>query len=94
MHTSGNARIMQQNGNKTYIEVTARFTLLGEVFPSAVRWHDGRCFCVSKTLSLRFMPITGSSLCPVRYECVIEGERRYLYFERDTLRWFVLTRNA
>lgn len=82
---------MSANGRTVYIEVEARFTLLGQVIPLEVIWSDGRRFAVTRVRSVSNASPRGGAVCPVRYDCEIEGNRRRLYYDGDSRRWFVET---
>ena len=74
---------------KIYLEVIARFDLTGGITPLSAVWHDGRTFEITRVYSRRIVPPRGGSFYPVRYDCLISGCRRHLYFEPETGRWFV-----
>ena len=78
---------MSANGKTVYIEVEARFTLLGQVIPLEVIWSDGRRFAVTRVRSVSNASPRAASVCPVRYDCEIEGERRCLYYDCNISLW-------
>lgn len=73
---------------RTYVDVTARFTAGGIVLPLMVEWEDGRKFEVDRVLDVRpaaSLKVGGQGQ---RYTCRILGHETYLFLE-DGRRWFV-----
>lgn len=77
---------------KVYVEVTAQFHREGGLRPLSLRWSDGRIFEIERVEEMARSPARVDGLLPVRYTCLVLGQRRYLYFEPDKLRWFVEVR--
>jgi len=81
---------------KTYVEVHARFDSSGKLIPEKIVWEDGRCYDIDYVTDIRqsaAMKVGGQG---DRYTITVNGQQRYLYFERSTNicgsnigRWFV-----
>lgn len=74
---------------KVCVEVIARFSEKGGVFPMELFWPDGTRFSVDRVRSVERAPARVNAVLPVRYTCVIRGREKFLYFEPDHMRWFV-----
>ncbi len=75
---------------RTYVKVNSDFDATGYMQPRAITWKDGRTFRIDAVKDL--WPGKRDD----RYTVVIQGEERYLYYERPTElhpsrfgRWFV-----
>ena len=71
---------------KKYVDV---LTVMGKnevLKPVAVLWDNGIKYEIDRVLQIRnkASSVGGCGLC---YECVIQGQKRELYFERT--RWFL-----
>ena len=80
---------MSENMRKIYVDVTVRFSAEGKMKPLSVGWSDGREYEVTRLLGTRTVPPRSDSFYPVRYDCVFGVDRRFLYYEPETSRWFV-----
>ena len=80
---------MEGNAVKIYVAVTARFSTEGNLTPLAVIWTDGGEYEITRVLGRRTVPPRSDSFYPVRYDCLFGADRRYLYYEPETSRWFV-----
>lgn len=78
------------NYKKIYINVIARFDENGGIMPIIVDWQDGRRFYVDKVVKVINAPprFVGGSLTR-RYDVIISGAKKSLYFEYLENRWFV-----
>ena len=74
---------------KIYVEVLVRFYESGGMRPESIVWKDGRKYAVDRVKYISRAQAHVSSLLPVRYDCVISGKDKYLYFEEEERRWFV-----
>ena len=77
---------------KTYVKVNSDFDATGYMQPRAITWKDGRTFRIDAVKDL--WPGNRGD----RYTVVIQGEERYLYYERPSElrlnrygRWYVLS---
>lgn len=58
--------------------------------PTAIEWEDGRKFSVNKVLNIINAPPVHVGAPPTKkYDVVVEGQRRTLYAEESSGRWFV-----
>jgi hypothetical protein len=81
---------------KTYVQVIANFDSSGKLIPQAVIWEDGRKYEIDRVSEIKqaaSMKVGGQG---DRYTIVVNGQPRYLFFERSTNilgnnigRWFV-----
>lgn len=71
---------------KRYVDVVLYQKRTGEISPLYVCWEDGRRYRVDKIYSVerRASQVGG---CGIRYDCLIQGGRRYLFHEKD--KWFI-----
>ena len=74
---------------KIYVKVIAEFNLNGGMRPTEVVWKDGRRFEVERLKFKERAPCKTGGVLPVRYTVIINGEQKYLYFDRDNERFFV-----
>ena len=72
---------------KVYVAVESYTDELGHTRPCIVVWHDGRRFEIQKILEERQAVSVGAGGRGLRYTCLIDGKRRFLFFEGP--RWFV-----
>ncbi len=71
---------------KRYVDVILLQRKTGELIPMYVCWENGKRYKIDKILNRqrRASPVGG---CGMRYTCLISGNRRNLYLEKD--RWFI-----
>ncbi|MBQ9047173.1 MAG: hypothetical protein IJ120_04650 [Solobacterium sp.] len=71
---------------KRYVDVVLMQKKTGRIVPLYLFWEDGRKYKIDKVISAerRASPVGG---CGIRYACMIQGERRNLYLEKD--KWFI-----
>ncbi len=74
---------------KMYVGVESYTDESGHTRPRFVYWCDGRRFEVQKILDERRAVSIGAGGRGIRYTCLIEGRKRFLFFENP--RWFVDT---
>ena len=81
---------------KVYVKVRSFFDRIGDMQPTAIIWEDGREFKIDAVTD--FYPANGQINAPKddRYTVKINGEYKYLYFERTDSyfpsrygRWYV-----
>lgn len=72
---------------KIYVGVESYTDEGGHTRPRFVHWRDGRRFEIQKVLDERQAVSIGAGGRGLRYTCLIEGQRRFLFFENP--RWFV-----
>ncbi len=74
------------NVYKRYVDVILRHHKNGTLEPLYICWDDGLNYKIEKVVerTRRASPAGG---CGVRYTCLIHGQRRNLYLEKD--KWFV-----
>lgn len=71
---------------KRYVDVVVKQTKNGNIVPLYVCWDNGMSYQIDKVLSKerRASQVGG---CGVRYVCMICGQRRNLFLEKN--RWFI-----
>lgn len=86
---------------KVYVQVIASFSESGLCVPSAIVWENGRTFMIDKVTDIRQAASMRAGGQGDRYTVWINGQQKYLYFERSTNlsgpvvgRWFVERRTA
>lgn len=92
MHIAGD--IIKDTGEqamqvyKRYVDVILRHHKNGEVQPLYVCWDDGLNYKIEKIIgkARRASPAGG---CGIRFACMIHGQQRNLYLEKD--KWFIET---
>ena len=72
---------------KIYVGVESYTDEIGHTSPHIVYWQDGRRFEIQKSLDERHAVCVGAGGCGMRYTCLINGKKRFLFFEGP--RWFV-----
>lgn len=81
--------------SKIYVEVTLRCTTDGQIIPTAIIWADGRLFEIDRIIDVKRRASLKAGGAGIRYECMIEGARKYLFMEDIEFnklagaRWFV-----
>lgn len=77
---------------KVYIKVWSETDLDGNITPLALEWIDGQRFEIDKILEKRVAVPKGVDIADtsVRYTVMLYGQRRFLYREEKTNRWFVV----
>ncbi len=71
---------------KRYVDVVLLQRRSGQIEPLYLCWDNGRKYRIDKILevSRRASPVGG---CGIRYVCLIRGQRRNLFLEKD--KWFI-----
>lgn len=71
---------------KRYVDVILKQTKVGEIQPMYVCWDNGIKYPIDKIISSqRSASVVGG--CGIRFTCMICGQRRNLFLEKD--RWFI-----
>lgn len=75
---------------KIYVETIVRFTRGGKLLPLRIVWEDESEYEVDKVLKIVSAPPphVGSYLS-VRYDVRMQGILKELYFEPQSMQWFV-----
>ena len=79
--------VLRKNKMKVYVAVESYTDEFGHTRPRIVIWQDGRRFEIQKVLEERQAVSVGAGGRGLRYTCLINGKRRFLFFEGP--RWFV-----
>ena len=75
---------------KHYLTIIIRVDTDGNIKPVAIEWEDGRKFSVDKVLSIiNAPPVHVGSTPTKKYDIIIEGRHRVVYFEESAGRWFI-----
>ena len=71
---------------KRYIEVIAKHRKNGEIIPLYIIWDNDKKYKIDKIFDKqrRASQVGG---CGMRYSCMIQGEQRYIFYEKD--KWFI-----
>ncbi|MGI6578449.1 MAG: hypothetical protein ACOX1Q_10675 [Eubacteriales bacterium] len=72
---------------KVYVDVIARFSTEGELYPMEIIWEDGRHFTIDRITEIRRASSLKAGGAGIRYGCIINNHRTFVFFEED--RWFV-----
>lgn len=77
---------MEKHREKRYVEVDVRFSTEGRLRPLQIVFDAGRVYTIDQVRDVcrRAADVGGVG---DRYTCVIQGQERYLWFEKG--RWFV-----
>ncbi len=85
---------IQVSPHRVYIEVDARFNRAGKLQPRTVIWPDGREYAIEAVTAVHIA--APHSKQADRYDVVIRGQSRRLYYERYPLsagrligKWYV-----
>ena len=71
---------------KRYVDVILLHKRGGDLTPMYICWEDGKKYKIDKVISAsRRASVVGG--CGMRYTCMIQGELRNLYLEKD--KWFI-----
>ena len=81
---------------KIYVKVTSDFDATGYMQPRTITWSDGRTFKIDAVKDFRPASTLGGGHSGDCYTVVIQGEERYLFFEKTSSlftsrlgRWYV-----
>ena len=78
---------MSTQRKKRYVSVIARFDADGKLCPQIIEFGEERKYVIEKVLDVRRAACQTVGGVGDRYTVQINGQERYLWFERD--RWFV-----
>ena len=79
---------MEENSNKIYVDVNARFTSDGRLIPKEIIWSNGEKYEIDKVIAKQRRASLKAGGCGIRYTCRIMGGEHYLFYE-ENYRWFV-----
>ena len=74
---------------KVFISVIAFFDKDGGIKPKTILWADGNEYQIDKVVLRERAPCKSGGVLPFRYTIIMNGQIKYLYYERDKERWFV-----
>ena len=74
---------------KVFVSVNAVFNKSGGVLPKSILWADGNEYKIDKVVLRERAPCKSGGVLPFRYTVIMNGQVKYLYYERDVERWFV-----
>ena len=83
---------MEFVSDKVYVRVLAEFSPEGSCRPLSITWEDGREYIIDRIIDIRKAVSLKAGGAGLRYTCLIDGERSYLFKEEG--RWFVERKNA
>lgn len=67
---------------KVFVRVNSDFDSVGTVTPRSITWKDGRTFKIDSVRDFRPASSFGPGHRGDCYTVIIQGEEKYLYFER------------
>ena len=79
---------MEENSNKIYVDVNARFTSDGRLIPKEIIWSNGEKYEIDKVIAEQRRASLKAGGCGIRYTCRIMGGEHYPFYE-ENYRWFV-----
>ncbi len=81
---------------KAFVAVDVSFNAEGNMLPRAIVWEDGQRYAIDKVKQIRPARAAKAGGQGDRYTILVNGQIRYLFFERSTNlsgdiigRWFV-----
>ncbi len=74
---------------KVYLPIVAEFTSRGGIRPKKLIWNINEEFEIERVKAIERAPCKSGGILPIRYTVIIDGQEKYLYFEKDKERWFV-----
>lgn len=74
---------------KQMVEVIALFNSDGKIIPLEIIWIDQKRYRIDKVLSKTRVPSRTGGLLVERYCILVEGQQRYLYYQKEGEKWFV-----
>jgi hypothetical protein len=74
---------------KQMVEVIALFDRDGKIIPLEIIWIDQNRYRIDKVLSKTRAPSRTGGLLVERYCILVEGQQRYLYYQKEGEKWFV-----
>ena len=72
--------------SKVYVNVMAEFTKDGRLLPISFIWKDGQIYEIQRVTDVRRAASLKAGGVGIRYTCMIEGVRTYLFLEET--KWF------
>lgn len=87
---------METNSIKVYVSVKVDFRTDGIMLPRKITWEDGREYEIDRVSNIRQMSAMRAGGQGDCYTVYVQGQQRYLFFERSPNqagncigRWFV-----
>ena len=74
---------------KTYIDVIVKFFKDGHIRPLEILWEDGERIVIDKVKFIDRAPSNVSGMLLFRFTVLIQGQERYLYYDKFNQQWFV-----
>lgn len=72
------------NNQKVYVDVDVHFDCEGRMCPSSLIWEDGTAYAIDKVIDIKRAAAQKAGGYGDRYTIVVEGKRRFLFYERST----------
>ena len=72
---------------KMYVDVIVHHQADGKIKPLVIIWKNGVKYAIDKITQVALAASLKAGGAGVRYTCIIQGARRYLFLEDD--RWFI-----
>ena len=74
---------------KIPVKVTAEFSKNGGIKPIVLEWNDGQKFIIDRVVLRENKPCRSGEILVERFTVKINGQERYLYYEKIKELWFV-----
>lgn len=74
---------------KVYVGVTVLFLLEGGMRPKVIKWTDGKNYEIDRVKFIDRLPPKTGGVTTKRFTVSVLGQERWLFFERETERWFL-----
>lgn len=71
---------------KRYVDVVLFQKKSGEIRPLYILWENGEKYRIDRIMGIG-RKASKAGGCGLRYECMIHGKRRNLFYEKD--KWFL-----
>ena len=72
---------------KVFVDVIAKFDIVGNIFPLSIYWEDGRKFEVDRLLDVRPAASLKAGGAGMRYKVRVCNKETFLFYEEG--KWFV-----
>ncbi len=74
---------------KIPIKLIAEFLKSGGIKPLIIEWSDGQKFGIDRVILRENKPCHSGEILVERFTVKIDGQERYLYYEKNKELWFV-----
>jgi hypothetical protein len=74
---------VKEGSCKVYLRVSVEFTKEGDMIPTSLVWEDGRKYAIDRVLSVRPAPALKAGGQGDRYEIMVGGKSRYIWFAHN-----------